>query len=67
MERRTPPPPLSENDRILIDAVRRSRTIEIRFGDDRQRSVITISSRGFSYDVSNALRTFVVETIKNKR
>ena len=66
MERRTPPP-LSENDRILIDAVRRSRTIEIRFGDSRQRSAITISSRGFSYDVSNALRNFVVETIKNKR
>lgn len=66
MERRTPPPP-SENDRILIDAVRRSRTIEIRFGDDRQRSVITISSRGFSYDVSNAIRNFAVEKIKHMR
>ena len=66
MPRKTNTPPLTKNDQIIINAVRRSESIEIRFGGDGHLSSITISSRSFAYDVSNAIRNYAVEYNKNR-
>lgn len=60
-------PPLDENDRIIIEAIRKSPSIEIRFGNQNQKGFLTISSRGFSYDVSNAVRNYAIDRVKNRR
>lgn len=67
MPRKTDTPPLTKNDQIIIDAVRRSESIEIRFLGHGQLSSITISSRSFAYDVSNAVRNYAIDRIKNRR
>lgn len=66
MPRKTDTPPLTKNDQIIINAVRRSESIEIRFLSHGQLSSITISSRSFAYDVSNAIRNYAAEHNKNR-
>lgn len=64
---RRPTPPLTRNDLILIDAVRRSRTLTIHIEDPTTggKHRLTVTSAQFSYDVSNALRNLAISKLKN--
>lgn len=55
-------PPLTQNERIILDAVRKSSSIELRFESPQgERASIKVENRAFAYNVSNALRTFIEE------
>lgn len=57
MPRKTDTPPLTRNDEIILDVVRKSKSIELRIeSPGGERSSIRISCRAFAYSVSNALR-----------
>ena len=62
MPRKTDTPPLTRNDEIILAAVQRSPSVEIRIKDPLTggMSSISISSRRFAYDVSNALRNYMI-------